>query len=261
MEPALLARIQDELGLGEALLAEPAALLAAARRSLRLEPAEASDASVREVCEELGLDPAQPSPSPAAAAPAAPPPDAPPADVVAAPAADSAAAEEGVPPPGRGRPAPSLLAPPPAIAGPPAGAGGVPPAYAEALDLLEDPRRVYAVARATPGPKPPPEWRDQLLAQLALRNEFQGGTLRGLIELVRHTATSGPSPRRPPPRSSSHRHYKPDTPARAGSSTRWSSTSKPSATAPRAPRKRTRCVPSVTAVSWHASRSLTASSL
>jgi len=70
MEPALLARIADELGLEPALLADGEALLAAARSSLQryhtLDLQLESAASVREVCEELGIDPTWPvAPSPA----------------------------------------------------------------------------------------------------------------------------------------------------------------------------------------------------
>ena len=154
MEPALLARIADELGLEPALLADGEALLAAARSSLQLESA----ASVREVCDELGIDPAAPSPA--------------------------ARTEEGVPPTSR-----SALAP---------AAGGAPPAYADALDLLEDPRKVYAAAAARAAAPSGrqltrPEWRGQLLRALALRNGCQGDALRDLVELVRHdNPTAGP---------------------------------------------------------------------
>jgi hypothetical protein len=179
MSEAVLERVRDELELDEKLSGEQ--LLAAARESLHLPETETDLASqVREICEELGIDPL---------------------------------GEEGQDQHGQGK---SLIAEgvPPCVrvavdhsdGGTTAGIVAVttartavtdqvhapstaPPSYEDALDLLEDPRQLHARVAAsqdrlsTTSPVP---WAQQLLAQLSLRNEFQGDRMhRAFIRLVR----------------------------------------------------------------------------
>jgi hypothetical protein len=183
MDDAVLDRIRDELELNDGLSGEQ--LVAAARQSLHLEGPVVDVASqVREVCEELGFLPEDVPNATATLSVAAPPVD----DAQRAAATDP---EEGVPP-GDGRATghrheASTAAAAAAAAADAAGAS--PPPYLDALDLLEDPRQLYARAAASPNRlRPQVGWRRQLLAQLALRNEFQGDRLHkafiGLVSLL-----------------------------------------------------------------------------
>lgn len=172
MSEAVLERVRDELELDETL--SGALLVAAARRSLHLPTTETDLASqVREICEELGIAPDEDQPG----------------------RGKSWVLEEGVPPCGPGtadhrdgEPAAGMRAGTTAhtvVADVP---GAAPPCYADALFLLEDPRQLHARATASPdrwAATSPVPWIQKLLAQLTLRNEFQGNRLHGsFIRLV-----------------------------------------------------------------------------
>ena len=85
--------------------------------------------------------------------------------------------EEGVPP----VPAPSSPAPP--------------PCYADALGRLEDPRQLYCSAQPAPARRTAPAWREQLRAQLSVRNGLQGERVAGLLQQVNAVTAAGQSQR------------------------------------------------------------------
>lgn len=173
MSEAMLERLKDELELDQTLSGEQ--LVAAARESLHLPETENDLGSqVREIYEELGIDPEE--------------------EGTHQPGQGmSLVAEEGVPPCGRVTADHSDEG---TAAGMVAGTteqahapGTAPPSYDAALDLLEDPRQLHARVAASSdrfSKTSPVPWAQQLLAQLSLRNEFQGDRLhRSFIRLVR----------------------------------------------------------------------------
>lgn len=183
MSDAVLERIKDELELDEALTGDQ--VVAAARISLHLPETEDDlETQVREICEELGIVSQGGTHQLGQRKPLT--------------------VEEGVPPAGpscgrvRADPrhhddAAGLTARRIVTAAPGTAA---PPSYEDALELLEDPRQLHT--HATAGPDrlpmtPAVPWAQQLLAQLSLRNEFQGDRLHGaFIGLVRLLRADGP---------------------------------------------------------------------
>ena len=169
-ERATLERVRDDLGLAAGLGDE--ATLAAARASLQLAPAgEAGDdggggwaAQLAEVCAELGFAPHE---------------------VVAEQevVVKEEEEEEGVPPVAMSTPAPAPSSPAP------------PPCYADALGRLEDPRQLYCSAQPAPARRTAPAWREQLRAQLSVRNGLQGERVAGLLQQVNAVTAAGQSQR------------------------------------------------------------------
>eukprot|EP01043_Picozoa_sp_COSAG02_P018906 COSAG02_NODE_895_length_16129_cov_25.044604_9_plen_185_part_00 len=180
MSEAVLERFKDELELDGTLSRDQ--LLAAARESLHLPETESDLASqVREICEELGINPEeegqdQPGKGKWLIAEGVPP-----CVQVAVDHIDGGTTAEI----SAGTTARTVLAVADQVHAP----STAPPSYEDALDLLEDPRQLHARVAASQdrlSATSPVPWAQQLLAQLSLRNEFQGDRLhRAFIRLVR----------------------------------------------------------------------------
>lgn len=181
MNEAVLERLKDELELDEKLTGEQ--VVAEARKSLHLPQSERDIASqVREICEELGIKSGE--------------------DSYSMRHERCSSAEEGVPPYN-----PVVANQRDITVGLRVGSssrtsiaevsGSTPPSYEDALNLLEDPRQLYGCMSASPerlSATLPVPWTQQLLTQLALRNEFQGKRLhRSFIGLVSLAQALGPA--------------------------------------------------------------------
>ena len=185
MSDAVLERIKDELELDEALTGDQ--VVAAARISLHLPETEDDLATqVREICEELGIVSQEGTHQlrqrkPLTVEEGVPPAAAPPCGRVTA---DPRHADDAA-----GMTARTIVTAAPGTASP--------PSYEDALELLEDPRQLHAHATARPDRlpvTPAVPWAQQLLAQLSLRNEFQGDRLHSaFIGLVRLLRVDGPA--------------------------------------------------------------------